>query len=82
MGLRIGAEEERGPGWYGLRYCGTARYMAGPTGLEPATSCVTGRRSNQLNYDPAAICRVQNGEFNGARAPGQPHYIRARRVAL
>ena len=25
---------------------------AGPTGLEPATSCVTGRRSNQLNYDP------------------------------
>ena len=26
--------------------------MAGPTGLEPATSCVTGRRSNQLNYDP------------------------------
>ena len=27
--------------------------LAGPTGLEPATSCVTGRRSNQLNYDPA-----------------------------
>jgi hypothetical protein len=26
--------------------------MAGPTGLEPATSCVTGRRSNQLNYGP------------------------------
>ncbi len=24
--------------------------MAEPTGLEPATSCVTGRRSNQLNY--------------------------------
>ena len=24
--------------------------MAGLTGLEPATSCVTGRHSNQLNY--------------------------------
>ena len=28
--------------------------MAGLTGLEPATSCVTGRRSNQLNYNPAS----------------------------
>ena len=27
--------------------------MAGPTGIEPATSGVTGRRSNHLNYDPA-----------------------------
>jgi hypothetical protein len=27
--------------------------LAGTTGLEPATSDVTGRRSNQLNYVPA-----------------------------
>ena len=34
-------------------------YMAGRTGLEPATSCVTGRRSNQLNYRPKAVyCEV------------------------
>jgi hypothetical protein len=30
--------------------------MAGVTGLEPATSGVTGRRSNQLSYTPAALC--------------------------
>ena len=28
------------------------RSLAGSTGLEPAASGVTGRRSNQLNYDP------------------------------
>ena len=27
--------------------------MAGPMGLEPTPSDVTGRRYNQLNYDPA-----------------------------
>ena len=29
------------------------RVVAGVTGLEPAASCVTGRRSNQLSYTPA-----------------------------
>ena len=29
--------------------------MAGPTRFELATSGVTGRRSNQLNYDPAVV---------------------------
>ena len=29
--------------------------MAGPTRLELATSCVTGRRSNRLNYGPAVV---------------------------
>ena len=31
--------------------------MAGSTGLEPAASGVTGRRSNQLNYDPKRCVR-------------------------
>jgi hypothetical protein len=29
--------------------------MAGTTGLEPATSAVTGQHSNQLNYVPTAF---------------------------
>ena len=28
--------------------------MAGPTGLEPATSSVTGKRDNQLHYGPVS----------------------------
>jgi hypothetical protein len=32
--------------------------MAGSTRLELATSGVTGRRSNQLNYDPAILFNV------------------------
>jgi hypothetical protein len=35
----------------GNKKCG----LAGWTGLEPATSDVTGRRSNQLNYHPAGV---------------------------
>jgi hypothetical protein len=32
--------------------------LAGPTRLELATSGVTGRRSNQLNYDPAISLKI------------------------
>src|SRR5438270_14032066 len=41
--------------------------MAGATGLEPATSGVTGRRSNQLSYAPAILDR---GETSYVGAPG------------
>ena len=35
--------------------------MAGTTGLEPATSAVTGQRSNQLSYVPYSRARNPNG---------------------
>ena len=38
--------------------------MAGPTGLEPATSGVTGLRSNQLSYDPAWKDQPSRAEAN------------------
>ena len=43
-----------------------SKLMAGPTRLELATSGVTGRRSNQLNYDPA------KGETNYRTKARQP----------
>ena len=35
-----------------LSYENCYHLVAGVTGLEPAASCVTGRRSNQLSYTP------------------------------
>ncbi len=40
--------------------------MAGVTGLEPATSGLTGQRSNQLSYTPMGTirkCRQQTGFY-------------------
>ncbi len=42
--------------------------MAGTTGLEPATSDVTGRRSNQLNYVPALLRLLQTTTACGRSA--------------
>src|ERR1035441_5544539 len=43
--------------------------MAGTTWLEPATSDVTGRRSNQLNYVPAVSRRYLDPSTAKAAAP-------------
>jgi hypothetical protein len=45
------------------------KMLAGTTGLEPATSCVTGMRSNQLNYVPRSRSEEYLDAFDGhARA--------------
>ena len=55
-----------------------ANLMAEPTGLEPATSDVTGRRSNQLNYVPAiARGSSKNSTGNAAKANFQRNFIGA-----
>ena len=37
--------------------------MAGTTGLEPATSAVTGQRSNQLSYVPASLKQLSRRAY-------------------
>ena len=60
--------------WKGLKR------MAGTTGLEPATSYVTGRRSNQLNYVPAWACNDRqnnSGWVTDASVTTAPRPIKA-----
>ncbi len=42
----------------------TGAYMAERTGLEPATSGVTGQHSNQLNYRSALYCNRTSCAFS------------------
>jgi hypothetical protein len=51
-----GRKKGRGRKWSSLK-----ENLAGWTGLEPATSDVTGRRSNQLNYHPAVVETARAG---------------------
>ena len=54
----------------GLKGITIRREMAGTTGLEPATSDVTGRRSNQLNYVPAlGLSNITTRPMNRRIAP-------------
>jgi hypothetical protein len=48
---------------------------AGATGLEPATSAVTGQRSNQLSYAPAL--RAENQRETRARPSMTPAALAA-----
>ena len=52
-----------------LSSLGACKGMAGVTGLEPATSGVTGRHSNQLSYTP-----------RGAAAGGLPCCVMTREI--
>ena len=54
--------------------------MAGRTGLEPAASCVTGRRYNQLNYRPMGISWADIEALEAMRSPGGCQFTLGPRV--
>ena len=62
---------------------GSFMRMAGSTRFELATSGVTGRRSNQLNYDPAQLAEKQFLAPGGASnpAPGRSSGRRATKAS-
>ena len=43
-------------------------------GLEPTASGVTGRRYNQLNYDPVCDLSLSNPDFQAPRGPNQGNF--------
>ena len=49
--------------------------MAGPTGLEPATSGVTGQRSNQLNYDPDLTDNLRHRSVHPRPSPADLQWV-------
>jgi hypothetical protein len=49
--------------------------MAGTTGLEPATSAVTGQHSNQLNYVPSAPFDNLSISRYSERLPDREHLL-------
>src|SRR5580658_3943201 len=56
--------------------------MAGATGLEPAASGVTGRRSNQLSYAPVAVERGDRSYSCRQASVKQPTAGLARRARV
>jgi hypothetical protein len=58
--------------------------LAGPTRLELATSCVTGRRSNRLNYGPAVKILIwwAVSDLNGRPSGCKPDALTAELTAL
>ena len=55
-----------------LRPMASARGVAGATGLEPAASGVTGRRSNQLSYAPEGSAGLNGRPPSSQELPGLP----------
>ena len=52
-----------------------SKKLAGATGLEPAASCVTGRRSNQLNYAPAFKRSSDSFQFPPMPPSSLPYHL-------